>query len=39
MAVNGFGISFLLVLTMVIIFLKFVRVLTPTPTTILPKPP
>jgi hypothetical protein len=39
MAVNGFGIRFLLALTMVIIFLKFVRVFTPTPTTILPKPP
>ena len=39
MAVNGFGIAFLLALTMVIIFLKFVRVFTPTPTTILLKPP
>jgi hypothetical protein len=32
MTVNGFGIGFLLALTMVIIFLKFVRVFTPTPT-------
>jgi len=31
MAVNGFGIGFLLALTMVIIFLKFVRFFTPTP--------